>query len=364
VGQNLDYDFPLSESFLEPEVIGGVLLIISIVALGILVRRSSPLIGFGIIWFFVTLSPTSSVVPLPDVIFEHRLYIPLAGFVFVLTGIMAAFMKHRRPMTTVVIVGLLLFSVGTYRRNSVWKDELMFWQDTVRKSPRKARPHVNLAGAYIELGEYDEALAELSRALFFDPACATAYDNMSKVYLRKGEYELALPAAKKAVDLAPNQASPYNALGETYMHLGKKDLAAKNFSKALSIDRFRQSARNNLASLLAEKGLYLKAIQEFEQVLRLDPNHKEAAFNLAHTYTLSGQINRAVRQYQEVIEKEPDYLAAYHNLAMLYLYYLHRPDDAKRCLEQALTLAKDPLKTAEIRKIITQIETAPPKPSE
>jgi tetratricopeptide (TPR) repeat protein len=356
VQQNLDYDIALSESVLEPGVVWGTLLIISVVVIGVCFYKTSPMITFGMLWFFTTLLPTSSIIALPDFMFEHRLYLPLVGFSFVLSGIVAIFTRHWKPASTAVIIVVLLFSAGTYRRNSVWQSELTLWQDTVRKSPRKVRPRVNLATSYIKLGEYDKALVELTRALALEPDSAAAYENMSRAYARKGDYKQALTVARKALELAPDQASAYDAVAEAYMHLGQKDLAVKNFRKALSLDPSRLGARNNLGLTLAEKGLYREAIVEFETLLKLDPRHKDASFNLARAYTLSGQVDRAVRQYQMVITLDPTFLEAYHNLGILYLEVLNRPHEAKRCFEHVLTLTKEPEKAALIQEIIRRIE--------
>lgn len=364
VEQNLDYDFPLSKSLLEPEVMGSLLLIISVVALGIFVRRSSPLIAFGIIWFFVTLLPTSSIVPLPDFIFEHRLYLPLVGFVFVLIGILVISGKRMRIVTTALIIMILIFSVSAYRRNSIWRKDLTLWQDTVEKSPHKARPRANLATSYIKIEEYDKALAELSQAIALKPDYAVAHENVGVAYFHKKAYQRAIAAFQRAVELDPNQASTYYARGETYMRLGQNDLAIKDFQKALLINPSHLSARNNFGLMLAEKGEYLKAISEFETVVRLEPNHQEASFNLARSYTLSGQIDRAVRQYEKVIELQPGFLEAYHNLGILYLGLLKKPDEAKRCFERALRLTEDPQEAARIKAMIAQIEQARPKPED
>jgi tetratricopeptide (TPR) repeat protein len=358
VEQNIDYDFPLLGSILAPEVLGSTLLIFSSVALAILVRKTWPLITFGTIWFFITLSPTSSIIPLPDVMFEHRLYLPLVGFVFVLIGIITAFKRHWKPLSMGTTILLLLLSAGTYSRNNVWQTGLTLWKDAVQKSPDKARPHVNLATWHIRNGEHDRAVIALLRAISLKPDYAVAYENLGVAYFHEEAYEPAIAAFEQAIDLDPSQASTYNSLAETYMRMEKKDLAIKNFDKALRLNPAHLSARNNLGLLLAEKGHYLRATAEFEKVLKLDPNHKEAAFNLARAYTLSGQMDRAVKQYQTVIRLEPSLPEAYHNLGILYLESLNRPQEAKRYFEQALILTKDPHKAALIKEIISQIETS------
>lgn len=105
INQNLDYDFPVSRGLFEvPYVAEGTVLnypipppIVSlIVILGILGfavysfnlyrKEKDPInlvITFFILWFFIILSPTSSVIPIIDVIFEHRVYLPLLGVITV-----------------------------------------------------------------------------------------------------------------------------------------------------------------------------------------------------------------------------------------------------------------------------------------
>ena len=328
VNQNLDYDFPLSESLFAPEVLLSTLLIISIAVLGLLLYRTSPLITFGTAWFFITLSPTSSIFPLPDLIFEHRLYLPLAGFVFVLSGAIVSFRKHWKPLTMIMIIGLLLFSVGTYRRNNTWQNALTLWQDTVRKSPCKARPHVNLAISYVNVGEYDKAVDELLRAVVLKPDHASAHENLGVAYFHKGAYQLSIEVFRKAIALDPSQASTYYALGEAYMRVGDQDLAFKNFEKTLSLNPYHPEARNNLGLILVEKGL----------------------------------LSEATAQFERLIEFEPGFLDAYHNIGILYLNFLDKPDEAKRYFERELVLTKDPQMAAQIKEIIIQIEQTHPNP--
>ena len=101
INQNLDYDFPVSKGLFEvPLVKEGTVLnipipppIVSLIMLSAIIgiafylftSRSSRitnhgrLAAFSILWFFIILSPTSSFIPIIDVIFEHRLYLASAG---------------------------------------------------------------------------------------------------------------------------------------------------------------------------------------------------------------------------------------------------------------------------------------------
>jgi len=98
IGQNLDYDYPIYHSILEPVVVLSFLFLLSIFVLSLFVIFDSRptaqnshlrLMGFGIVWFFLTMSIESSIIPLKDVIFEHRLYLPSVGFFMALSiGVM------------------------------------------------------------------------------------------------------------------------------------------------------------------------------------------------------------------------------------------------------------------------------------
>jgi len=85
IGQNLDYDYPIYHSILEPAVLFSFLFLLLIFVVSLFVIFYSRLttqdsqlrlMGFGMVWFFLTLSIESSIIPIKDVIFEHRLYLP------------------------------------------------------------------------------------------------------------------------------------------------------------------------------------------------------------------------------------------------------------------------------------------------
>lgn len=82
INQNLDYDYPIAKTLFEfPTILSfiGHILVIG-AAFYTYKKRNWKLIPFGIAWFYITLSPTQSFVPILDVIFEHRLYLPSVGF--------------------------------------------------------------------------------------------------------------------------------------------------------------------------------------------------------------------------------------------------------------------------------------------
>jgi hypothetical protein len=91
---NLDYDWPITRSIDLPTVLYFIMLML-LVAIALFLFRRAKLISFGIIWFFVTLSVTSSFVVIYDVIFEHRLYLPSVGFVTIIAFLISKISELR-----------------------------------------------------------------------------------------------------------------------------------------------------------------------------------------------------------------------------------------------------------------------------
>lgn len=164
VGQNFDYDYSLQQNFFSAAVLLPLTLLLMLmgIVLYLLARsrenRFYTIIAFGVFWFFITLSVESSVVPIDDLIFEHRIYLPSIGFFMSVLATVAVVM-HRltgRMMGSSKIVTLLLvatvvsMAATAISRNIVWQDPVTFWTDVTRKSPNKARGHAWLGESHIE----------------------------------------------------------------------------------------------------------------------------------------------------------------------------------------------------------------------
>src|SRR5262245_10081687 len=236
VGLNLDYDFRPSTSPLEPAVVASFVFLSGIAWLGWWLRRRAPVFSFSIFWFFITLAPTSSVVSIVDVIFEHRLYLPLVGvslsFPFFVDFVREE-LKQRFSISGKTLryaaVALLLLMVGTIQRNYVWSDEVRLFTDTVQKSPDKERPHNSLAWAYYKRGEFNKAIEVLSGGLQQLPdKKSTLSDMLGNLYLKTGQYDRAVELFKKTTEAltGDDRAIAFNNLGVSYLYMWN-DLRAR-----------------------------------------------------------------------------------------------------------------------------------------
>jgi Tfp pilus assembly protein PilF len=267
IHQNLDYDYPIYHSIMEPEVLISVVLLGFLLGLAIylLFHSRHRLVAFGLLWFFLTLSVESSIIPIRDVIFEHRLYLPSVGLMLAACAAGLEIVAVRRGTAIVILGGILtVLSVATYERNRIWKDEITLWTDVVQKSPDKPRGYNNLGMAYSNRNGLVEAIEAYRTALRLKPDYDKAWNNLGNSYQKLGRLQESIQAYKLALALNPEYAQAHYNLGVLYY--GQEKLS--------------------------------EAIIEFEEVIRLEPKHVQAHFSLGNVYRDLGRLEEAVREYQ------------------------------------------------------------------
>lgn len=183
-GLNIDPDLPVIAKWTPLLSLQAATLIFTLV-LGMVAVKKKPCLGFGILWFFLHLLPTNSFIPRLDIANERQLY--LSGFgLYLLAGQGATLLYERMPQgKSFVRWGLalvfLVLITATIQRNHIYRNEIALWQDTVRKSPHKARVHNNLGYAYFLAGLYGEAREAYTVALHIKPDWALARNNLTTV---------------------------------------------------------------------------------------------------------------------------------------------------------------------------------------
>jgi Tfp pilus assembly protein PilF len=384
VNQNLDYDYPVFRSFFEPQVFLSFLFLLGIFGFGVyLIKHSrtceatSRLLAFGIFWFFLTLSVESSIIPL-HVIFEHRIYLPSAGVFVAMAACVfyiAERLKNRQPIIgkavmTFFALTIIILACATYARNTVWQSRTSLWKDVVKKSPHKARGHINLgfayktestidkamgcwqfalrikpdpvthhylALAYSSKGLIDNSIEHLQAALILDPYFIDAHRNLGVAYSRKGFIDKALTHYQIAVQLNPNDEETHYNLGIGYTSKGLIEKAFEHYQTAVRIRPDYGEAHNNLGMLYKSKGSIGEAIKHYQIALRLKQDNAGIHNNLGNVYDDMGLTDKAIEHYQNALESRPDFAEAHYNLGIAYLKEGHK-ERARREFQSALNL--------------------------
>jgi len=347
VNQNLDYDYPEYHSLFVPAVFVSFVIIISMLGWAgyrlyrnIKEKKAEPwqmLLSFGILWFFITLSVESSVIPIIDVVFEHRVYLPSFGAFAAMGGVVLWVVQKRPTMAKKVMVVcgvvIVVLAGATHTRNKVWQSELSLWEDVVKKSPNKARGYYNVGVEYNELGRrkdaihvyekaialkpdyadahfnlgliynnmglFDKALSYYEKAIQYDPELYKSYYSIGHIRYEQERYREALDFLKKSIEKKSNHAPSYTMIGLSYYNLGKYDLALENFDKAISLDPNEYKAHNNRGMIYANRREYEKALDEFSTTIRMSPDNGQVFQNRALVYRLMRKTDLARKDFLE-----------------------------------------------------------------
>lgn len=257
--------FPVAQSIVHPAqriatpwhpaLLAAVAALAAAAAAAWALRRRFPLAVLALLWFPLFLLPSSSLVPLFELMAEHRVYVASCGL-FLLAGMGFALAVAAAPGPGVralcfaaLAAVLAVLLAATVLRNRVWADPVTLWRDAAQKAPLTWAPFYALGDALREQGD-----------------CAAA-----------------IPAYRRAMELLPQEPR----------------------------------ARMNLGICLAETRRYEEARQAFEDALRADPGSVQAEDNLGRLALLAGHPEEARQRYLQALQWDARDLVAHLNLALL-----------------------------------------------
>jgi Flp pilus assembly protein TadD len=394
VGQNLDYDYPISRSFLTPSVFLCFLLLAALfgTAVWLLYKSrqgaedtppreegsqegSSPiasgplpiafhlspiachrLIAFGILWFFITLSVESSVIPIVDVIFEHRVYLPsvgafiaIAGSVFLLSEYV---IKTRRSPSALRGEGAVLNSppsggegvvlnspplrggdegegVGDSRLTVPRAKDMEYDDERAGAYVPRTAPYalcallilILVAATYARNRVWQDEAGLWQDVVNKSPGGARALNNLGYLSLGRGRLDEAIGYFRNALKLNPSYAAAHANLGTAYYRKGWTYAAVGQFQTALrlvSSPPDLAEAHHNLGLAYAQGGMPAEALEEFEAALKSAPDSPEIYSDMGVIYAQRGATEKAIECYRAALFIRQDYAPAYFNLGTIY----------------------------------------------
>jgi hypothetical protein len=199
VTQSIDPYFRPVQSIFEPGFLIAAAVIVALGAVAWHFRQKQPLVTFSIAALLVSPLLAYALIPLPDVVAEHRVYITGLGVDLLFAWIVT---RAERLMLPLLICLTISLSAATVMRNSVWQTEVKLWQDAAASAPGLVRPHLNLAVALQRGGEDERSVLEYRKALAIQPGVPFAYSNMALIYFKQGRIGEADLLMQRAKDLS------------------------------------------------------------------------------------------------------------------------------------------------------------------
>jgi Flp pilus assembly protein TadD len=321
----LDYQWPLATS------LGSVWLqcvvVVALLAVTAWCLWRHPVVGFLAASFFIILAPTSSIMPIVDLAFEHRMYLALApvlvlavfGLDRLITSLTADTNLGHVLALGAGIVAACSLGVMTSERNRNYETDVAIWQSTVKARPSNLRARFNLAEALIAKNRFAEAEEELRRVIERDPRHVYAHTDMG----------LLLDAR------------------------GLTDEAISHFRAALGIDEHHYKARSGLGNALRHQGRLEEAIAELRAVAHDQPGYFPASLHLAQALADKHEEKEALEWYEKTARAQADPSALLEELNALNKIawvLATSPDEKRRDGQRAVTIAEGLCRITEQRQ--------------
>ena len=342
-GLSADYDLNPFATTDDPRFWAGFAFIVlfTLCAVAASVFKQTRVIGFGLFWFLVTLL-TTSLLPLAEVMNDHRTFLPYIGLVIAMAGAAALLVNravaYSLPAKIAAVCAVVLFlcsnAYATFQRNKVWKTEETLWHDVVIKSPGNGRGLMNYGNTLMAKGDFAGALDYFHRAEQLTPQysvllinLAIAEDATKQSVAAEQHFKDALRLAPASPDsytyyarylLSHSRAEEARAFLRSALELSPTDLTARELTEQTDGQTINEptTPESYLALSLQLYGeeRYVESIVASRRALDLRPGYAEAWNNIGAAYNKLGRYEEAVAACEQALRYKPDFELARNNL--------------------------------------------------
>lgn len=282
----IDYKWLVANTFwsIVPQAVV-ILLLVAATVWGVI--RNSPWGLLGALSFMV-LAPTSTILPIADLAFEHRTYLPLAGLAGVVVlglyrcaGLLASMLpslsEKRKQIvalgvpSVLVLVAVVGLCHATLERNKVYRSEIEILLDAVKTAPHNTRAQSNLGYWLWAGGRFAEAEEHCRVALHYKKVQPEAHVNLGNALIYQGKREEAIQEYYAALQDDANCSSVHFNLGVVLTQDKRIPEAAAHYEAALKLNPRYMEVHNNLGMLLANTGHLQEGLTHFELAMILQP---------------------------------------------------------------------------------------------
>lgn len=323
-GQCLDYLWPVART---PGAIVPASIVIGLLALGALVgtTRRTPA-GFLGAAFLLILLPTSSFIPLKDLAFEHRMYLPLAAVVtlvvctfcrVVLSVSLAARGWTAPAFRALGVIGAMTavaLGLVTVNRNRAYHAQETMWRDVADKCPHNHRAFIGIGAELQKKGLLEEAMQQYRHALSIEPAFADAWYNVGTLFEAKKLWGKAARAYERVIELAPQRLHVYEALARALSRAERFAEAARWYDRLADLDPNNARWSYEAGNAFLDSERYGEAIRRYRRATELEAGLVEAWINLGNALRRTGAKDAAIDAYLRAIDQDPGSYVAWLNL--------------------------------------------------
>jgi len=330
-----DSDWQVLSSVADFRLFIGVLFIAILLFVAFLTSKKNLLrpISFGILWYFLALIPSSSIIPLGEVLNDHRMFFPLIGLAFgitwalaliivrIINSIKTSFTSYKPVLVLIAILFLSAYAYGTNERNKVWHTPESLWYDVTQKSPKNARGLMNYGIELMGKGKYQEAIGLYNKTVELWPYYSYGYINLGVAYGVMGNVAAAEENFKKGIAYGPNVPDAYSFYAQFLINNKRNTEAKTLIDKGLAISPQHSlllaAKQQNDAAMANNMTLAAQNTKQLSETVKTSPS-AENYLNLSLQYYNQEDFVKCIEAAEQSLKYKPDYDLAYNNICAAY----------------------------------------------
>ena len=272
------YRQPVASRFM---IAAGLTALAAAAAVAVASVSRAPLLTLCITACVALLGPTSSFLPVNDLMVEHRMYLPLAVLVAGCVGgawRVASRWGGQSGQRLAMAAGCAVFmalAATTFLRSGVFGSRYEMWRDVTAKSPENPRAWAGLADELVKRGDLDASLAALDKSIALAPDAQAAHALRSNVLLALERPDEALAAAERAIVIDPLRGRGHTRRAAALVDLGRFEEAAAACQRAVELDTDDVVALRLLSEALVRTGRNAAAVEICRRLFAVDQPQTE-----------------------------------------------------------------------------------------
>lgn len=209
-------------------------------------------------------------------------------------------MKIRHILAVAALLSSCICSAQ--QLNPITKAVLQGYEDILKENPKDFTTLYQRAAQYFNLSMYDNALADISKAIDCTPQkeksmLASEFSLLADIDIELKEYDKALAAVEKALEINPDSYADLYRKGNIQLHLKDSNGAYRTFQSMQRLKSRSQEAFFGMAKACLLAGKTAEAKELIEQAIAADPTGSITYCRIGDLYNEMGDYGQAAANY-------------------------------------------------------------------
>ncbi|MEO5571938.1 MAG: hypothetical protein ABIT08_16270 [Bacteroidia bacterium] len=261
---------------------GIIALLISATLIAVNKKRNSREIIFGAAWFVLFLLPVFFVSKnINNQFFEHRLYLPMIGILFLLrqTILFSSVTLKVRNAIFIPIIAIWIIIIQLYLPD--FKDTFSFWNKAVAAAPDNAYANKMLGIKFAENEKKEEAIPYIEKAYMLDSTEKYVHLFIARlIYMPQQKWDSARYMLEREIQITPQFSDNYAELAHVCFEMKDWVATEEYILKYLELNPKDEMLNTNLLLLYSDQRKYKQALQHADKMKEIGMNVDEKFYRM------------------------------------------------------------------------------------